>query len=228
MPMLDLHIRFSHSPSEVEFTHFSNLANTLGFTGLAIETPKALKLPAFHYPLTIFRRLTLSPRGATQLRFRVHKQMQQTDLLVIHGRSKPIWLAAAEIPSVHMIMLKDIEDFMVMDSRVARVMANHNKPVELCLQSLLTLKGSIRSRLMRVMNNAVKHLVRADCPLILTSGASQLCELRAPRDLEALSFLAAVPEDLAKEAMRQKPLALISQIQDARQNNQSAELGRET
>jgi RNase P/RNase MRP subunit p30 len=228
MPMLDLHIRFSHSPSEVEFTHFSNLANTLGFTGLAIETPKALKLPAFHYPLTIFRRLTLSPRGATQLRFHVQKQIQQTDLLVIHGRSKPIWLAAAEISSVHMIMLKDIEDFMVMDSRVARVMANHNKPVELCLQSLLTLKGSIRSRLMRVMNNAVKHLVRADCPLILTSGASQLCELRAPRDLEALSFLAAVPEDLAKEAMRQKPLALISQIQDARQNNQSAELGRET
>lgn len=227
MPMFDLHIRFSHSPPDVEFTHFSNLANTLGFTGLAIETPTALKTPALHHPLTILRRLTLSPRGATRLRFSVQKQMQQTDLLVIHGRSKPIWLAAAEIPSVHMILLKDIEDFMVMDSRVARVTANQNKPVELCLHNLLTLKGSIRSRLMRVMNNAIEHLVRADCPLILTSGASQLCELRAPRDLEALSFLAAVPEDLAKEAMRQRPLALISQIQDAGQNSQGAELGGE-
>jgi RNase P/RNase MRP subunit p30 len=228
MPMFDLHIRFNHSPTDVEFIRFSNLANTFGFTGLAIETSKALKLRALPYPLTIFRRLTLSPRGATRLRSRVHEQIRQTDLLVIHGRSKPIWLAAAEIPSVHMIMLKDIEDFMVMDSRVARVTANHSKPVELCLHNLLALKGSIRSRLLRVMNNAVKHLVRAGCPLILTSGASQLCELRAPRDLEALSFLAAVPEDLAKEAMRQKPLALISQIQDAKQNIQNVDFGRET
>ncbi len=228
MRTYDLHIRLKHQKNETEFTRLQNLATNLGFAGLAIDSPKPIAAEKLHKSLTIFHRLTFLPRSAARLRFHVNKQIKQADLLVIHGRSKPIWLAAAEIPAVHMVMLKDIEDFLVFDSQVARAMANQNKPVEVCLHKLLTQKGSIRSRLMRVMRTAMDHLVRANCLLILTSGACDPCELRAPKDLEALSYLASVPEDVAKNAMNQGPMNLLSQIQVSREPRSSAPSGRET
>ncbi len=224
----DLHVRFNPQNNEREFTTLQKIATKLGFVGLAIDSPKPFTIENMHKPLVIIHRLTISPRSAGRLRFHVNKQLKLADLIVIHGRSKPIWLTAAEIPTVQMIMLRDIDDFTVIDSQVARAMANHNKPVEVCLHQLLTLTGSIRSRLMRVMRSALNHLVRANCSLILTSGAANPCELRAPKDLEALSYLASVPEDFAKNAMNLEPTKLVSQISVHRESHLSAQSRRTT
>jgi RNase P/RNase MRP subunit p30 len=213
MSAYDFHIRLPPQTDNAEFQLLRNVVATLGFAGLAIEASKALTDDSVNDELRIFRRVTLAPRSATRLRTLVKKKAKDADLLVIHGRSKPIWLAAAGISAVHMVMVKEIEDFMVFDSQVARAMANHDKPVEVCLHKLLVLKGAVRSRLMRVMNSAMDHLVRADCRLILTSGASGPCELRSPQDLEALSYLASVPENIAKTAMNQGSKDLASTIQ---------------
>ncbi|MFX1319048.1 MAG: RNase P subunit p30 family protein [Promethearchaeota archaeon] len=227
MSAYDFHIRLPPQPEMAEVQLLQKVAATLGFAGLAIETSKALTNGTVHEKLTIFRRVTLVPRSTARLRAQVNKQTKDADLLVIHGRSKPIWLVAAEIPAVHMVMAKEIEDFMVIDSQTARAMANQNKPVEICLHKLLVLKGAIRSRLMRVMNSAMDHLGRADCPLILTSGASGAYELRSPQDLMALSYLASVPENLAKTAMRQESKALVSAIRHSTSAHPVGQIGRE-
>ena len=117
-----------------------------------------------------------------------------------------------------MIMLKDIEDFLVIDSQVARMVVKQDKLIEICLHKLLTHTGSLRSRLMRAMDTALSHIIRADGKLILTSGASNSLELRAPKDLEALSYLASVPEDTAKNAMNEGPRALVSSILASKQH----------
>jgi len=228
MRTYDLHIRLNHLKNEMEFTRLQDLAITLGYAGLALESPKPLTAQNSNKSLELYHRLTLSPRSAARLRVKVRNQVKHADLLVIHGRSKPIWLAAADLPSVHMVMIKDIEDFLVIDSQVARTMANQNKPIELCLHNLLIHTGSIRSRLMRVMSTALEQLIRAKCSLILTSGASNLCELRAPKDLEALSYLASVPEDLAKKAMSHGPIDLVTQIQTSREAVSSGHSRRDT
>ena len=227
MPTYDLHIRFTPQKNSMEFNRLQKLASSLGFRGIAVESSKRDELKQTDESLEIFRRFTFSPRTAARLRFHVNKYLKQTDLLVIHGRTKPIWLTAAEISNVHMIMLKDVEDFLVIDSQVARVMAKQGKAVEICLNKLLTVSGSVRSRLMRAMGNAVKHLVRANCSLILTSGAQHLYELRAPKDMEALSFLASVPEELAIKSMNQYPIALISQLRESKEATQSNPRRRE-
>jgi RNase P/RNase MRP subunit p30 len=215
MSAYDFHIRLPSQTENAEFQLLQNVAATLGFAGLAIEVSKALTDDSVNDELRIFRRVTLAPRSATRLRTDVKKKAKDADLLVIHGRSKPIWLAAASISAVHLVMVKEIDDFMGIDSQAARAMANQAKPVEICLHNLLVLKGAVRSRLMRVMNSAIDHLVRANCPLILTSGARGPCELRSPQDLEALSYLASVPENIAKTAMKQGSKDLASTIHDS-------------
>ena len=227
MRTYDLHIRLSPQRNEVEFNRLQTFAAKLDYKGLVIDAPKSVAVKKTENLLEVFHRMTLSPRSAARLKFQVNKQCKQTDLFVIQGRSKPIWLAAAEIPNVHMVMLKDIEDFMVVDSQVARAMTKRNKPVEICLNKLLTISGSLRSRLMRVMSTALEHLVRAKCTLILTSGAHHLCELRSPKDLEALSFLASVPEEIAKNAMHQNPIALISHLQASKTTSKTEPVRRE-
>jgi RNase P/RNase MRP subunit p30 len=227
MHTYDLHVRFTHQNAEAEFTRLQLLAIDLEFAGLALDSPLGLPPPNRSTSFEIFHRLTLSPRSISQLRVLVKKQLSQTELLVVHGRSKSLCVAAAAIPTVHMVMFKEIEDYMIIDSQIARAMANQSKPVELCLHNLLIHTGALRSRLMRVMNAAVDHLVRANCSLILTSGATHPYELRAPKDLEALSYLASVPEELATIAMNQGPMDLVSQIRSIRETHPSAPVRRE-
>jgi RNase P/RNase MRP subunit p30 len=219
MQTYDLHVRLPVKNTEMEFGSLMKQASILGFAGLAIDSPNPFTTENTPDTLKLLHRFTFSPRSASRLRFHVNKQLKQVGLLVIHGRTKPIWLAAAQIPGVHMIMLKEIEDFRVIDSQVARAMAKQDKPIEICLHKLLIHTGSLRSRLMRVMQTALDHIVRADCKLILTSGATHSSELRAPKDLEALSYLASVSEEIAKRAMIQGPKDLVSSLQASNPQN---------
>jgi RNase P/RNase MRP subunit p30 len=223
MQTFDLHVRLPSKNTEMEVGHLMKQASTLGFDGLAIDSLKPFSAKNYPKNLELLHRFTFTPRNASRLRFHVNKHLKQVDLLIIHGRTKPIWLAAAQIPDVHMILLREIEDFQVIDSQVARALAKQDKPIEICLHRLLTHTGSLRSRLIRVMHTALDHIIRADCKLILTSGATHSCELRAPKDLEALSYLASVPEEIAKMAMNQWPRDLISSLQtSSRQNTASS------
>ena len=212
MRIYDLHVQLPVKNGEMEVDRLLKQASTLGFAGFAVDSPQPVSTENKPETFEVLHRFTFTPRSASRLRFHVNKYLKQVDLLVIHGRTKPIWLAAAQIPDVHMIMLKDIEDFLVIDSQVARMVVKQDKLIEICLHKLLTHTGSLRSRLMRAMDTALSHIIRADGKLILTSGASNSLELRAPKDLEALSYLASIPEETAKNAMNEGPRALVSSI----------------
>lgn len=212
MRTYDLDVRLTQRQSDSDVKHFLDLARELEFAGFALESPRPLGQRFHDKDLDIIQRLTLTPRSATRLRSHVKNQRNQADLLVIQGRTKPIWLSAAKIPEVDMIMLQDIDDFTIIDSQISRALANNDKPVEICLQNLLFNKGPIRSRLMRVMNIAINHLLRAKCNLILTSGTTDYWGLRAPRDLAALGYLASIPEPEAKNAILQRPIELIRKL----------------
>ncbi|MFX0169818.1 MAG: RNase P subunit p30 family protein [Candidatus Hodarchaeota archaeon] len=201
MSPVDLHVRLSHPNNDAESSAILEQARRLGLTGLGIESPQPLPARLIPRNMELLYRITLNPHSAARLRHRVEKQKQQTDLVVVQGRTKPIALSAAKIPEVDMVLMKTVEDYTIVDSQVARAMTKHNKPVELCLHGLLALKGSARSRLMRVMAQAMESLLRAQSPLVLTSGAENLWQLRTPRDLGALAYLANIPEATANRAV---------------------------
>jgi len=71
------------------------------------------------------------------------------------------------------------------------------------------------------MKNAIDHLLRAKCNLILTSGTTDYWGLRAPRDLAALGYLASIPETEAKNAILQRPLELIKKLQTSMNSGSS-------
>jgi RNase P/RNase MRP subunit p30 len=212
MRTYDLDVRLPHRQSDSDVKQFLALVRELEFAGFALESSRPLGQRFKDAALDIIHRVTLAPRNATQLRSHVKTQRNQVDLLVIHGRTKPVWLSAAEIPEVDMVMLQDLDDFPVIDSQISRALANNDKPVEVCLQRLLSNKGPTRSRLMRVMKSAMDHLIRAKCNLILASGTIGYWGLRAPRDLAALGFLASIPETEAKNAILQRPIELIKNL----------------
>ncbi len=213
MRTYDLDVRLTQRQTDSDVEQFLGLVRELEFAGFALESPYPLDQRFHDKDLDIIQRVTIAPRSASRLRSHVKAQRNQANLLVIHGRTKPVWLSAAEIPEVDMILLQDIDDFTIVDSQISRALANNDKPVEICLQMLLANKGPTRSRLMRVMNIAIDHLLRAKCDLILTSGATDYWGLRAPRDLAALGYLASIPETEAKNAILQRPIELIRQLQ---------------
>jgi RNase P/RNase MRP subunit p30 len=221
MRTYDLDVRLTQRQSDSDLKQFHDLVRELEFAGFALESPRPLTQKFHDMDLDIFHRVTLTPRSAARLRGHVKNQRNRADLLVIHGRTKPVWLSAAEIPDVDMIMIRDMDDFTVIDSQISRKLAKHNKPVEICLQGLLAHKGPTRSRLMRVMKTAMDHLIRAEGNLILTSGATGYWGLRAPRDLAALGFLASIPETVATHAILQGPMELIKKIRSSRKAGSS-------
>ena len=211
MRAIDLHIRLPYPQNETDSSAILTQASKLGLTGLGIESKAPLPLQIIPKSLQLFSRTTLSPRSAARLRQRIEGLRTPTDIVVVHGRTKPIALAAAEIPTVDMILLHDVEDFNGVDSQMARVLATYNKPAELCLHGLLTLKGPGRSRLMRAMGYALEYLLRAKTPLVLTTGAQTPWQLRAPRDLAALAYLANLPETQALKAAQESPVKLAAE-----------------
>jgi RNase P/RNase MRP subunit p30 len=219
MRAFDLHVRVNNRDNGKELENLVAMAQDLTFTGLALDSSKPFTKDILKVPLKLIRRQTLAPRSATRLKQYIGKNRSQAEILVIHGRTKPIWLAAAELSMIDMVMLRDIDDFTKIDSQIARAMATHKKPVEVCLNGLLTYHGTARSKLIRVMSNAIEYLVRANCSLILTSGAINQWELRAPRDLAALGYLVNIPENLAKTAIFDNPLELLSKIMTLPEKN---------
>jgi ribonuclease P/MRP protein subunit RPP1 len=209
MPAVDLHVCLPYPRKEADSSAILTQALKLGLTGLGIQSQAPIPEKIVPKNLQLFSRTTLSPRSAARLRHRVERVKDRTDLLVVHGRTKPIWLAAAEIPTVDLILLLDLDDFTNVDSQMARLSATLDKPVEICLHGLLTLKGPARSRLMRAMGYATEYLLRAKAPIVLTSGAQTLWQLRTPRDLAALAYLAHIPEVQANQAVLEFPNKLV-------------------
>lgn len=208
MRAYDLHVQ-EKSQDMNTLKDLCTVAYNLGFSGLAVETRTALPIKPLDVQFSIFRRATLSPRSAARLRIIVEKRRKQVDLFAIHGRTKPISLAAAVVPSVDLVMLRDLSDFTAFDSQVARTLAKQEKPVEVCLRGLIILSGADRSRLMRAMASAMACLSRANCTLILASGATTRYGIRSPRDLAALGYLANIPEDMAIKGVYDNPNTLV-------------------
>ena len=219
MRTFDLHVRFNPRDNDKKLESLVAMAQDLTFGGLALDSSTPLPQDLIDRPLKLIHRQTLTPRSAARLKQYIGKNRRQTEILVIHSRTKPIWLATAEVPLVDMIMIRDMEDFTVIDSQIARTMAAHMKPIEVCLNGLLTFHGPPRSKLIRAMTSAMNHLVRAKCSLILTSGATNQWELRAPRDLAALGYLINIPENLAKTAIFNNPLDLLSKTRNLTRKN---------
>jgi RNase P/RNase MRP subunit p30 len=222
MRTYDLDVRLALRGGDLDSKGLTELANELGFAGFAIDSnSQSITRELNDLTFEIYSRMTLTPRSAARLRSYVTKQQDKADLLVLHGRTKPIALAAAEIGAIDMVMLQNLDDFALVDSQIARALANQDKPIEVCLQGLLTHQGPARSRLMRVMNTAMEYLIRAECNLILTSGATDIWRLRAPRDLASLGYLASIPETIANNAIIQNPIRLIKKIQASKNSSSS-------
>ncbi|MFX1562906.1 MAG: RNase P subunit p30 family protein [Promethearchaeota archaeon] len=219
MRAYDLHIQ-EESRDIKALRKLCTIARDLGFSGIAVETRNTLPIQSLDTQLSIFRRYTLSPRSAARLRIIVEKRRKHFDLFAVHGKTKPISLAAAIVPNVDLVMLRELSDFAAFDSQVARTLAKENKPVEVCLRGLIILSGADRSRLMRVMASAMANLIRAKCTLILTSGATKRYGIRSPRDLAALSYLANIPEHIASAGVYENTNNLVEQLtrtQDSKQ-----------
>jgi len=128
MRTYDLDVRLTQRQSDSDVKHFLDLVRELEFAGFALESSRPLGQRFHEKDLNIIQRVTLTPRSATRLRSLVKNQRNQAALLVIHGRTKPVWLSAAEIPEVDMIMLQDLDDFTIIDSQISRALKDQPVP----------------------------------------------------------------------------------------------------
>ncbi len=228
MRAYDLHIHLKPPSTKVMLQMVCDMAQLLGFSGLAVESASPLPDVKTDRGFILLHRRTLVLRSAARLRQVAERHQNDTDLLVIHGRTKPISLAAALVPAIDMVMVQDLEDFATIDSQVARSLAKTQKPLEICLNRFIRFSGPVRSRLMRVMSKALATVIRAKCPVIFTSGAQHSYQLRAPHDLAALSYLADFPETSANMAVFNTPATLVSYLHETQSRQIGKSGGRRT
>ena len=217
MDAYDLNVCIAKSRGVETLERVCKLAMEIGYTGIAVETSLPIPEGVEKQGFLLLRRVTLSLPNAAGLRSVAARQRRRVDLLAVHGRTKPICMSAAQTSTVDILMLRDLNDFGIFNSRIAHTLAKHDKPVEICLGKLLLFDGSRRSKMMRSMTQAVEYALHAKCPLIITSGATTPYGLRSPRDLAALALLAGVPEDLAMRGVHETPTSLISRIRGGKE-----------
>jgi RNase P/RNase MRP subunit p30 len=81
----------------------------------------------------------------------------------------------------------------VIDWSVARLLVRNNKAFELQTAPILEVKGTVRSKLLKSFHVMVRRLLSVKTPIVVSSGANNVFEMRTPHDTAALTTLIGLP-----------------------------------
>lgn len=138
------------------------------------------------FPITV---LAESPRGRGL-----------AGVVVVATGAKEELRKAARHPAVDALSVPGF-----LDTVTVRFAAESDVAVELCVGDLLRLRGGNRVRaLQRLRHNALLAKL-AEAPCLLTSGAENRAEVRAPGDLASLGVVAGLSREAALAGLGQVP-----------------------
>ncbi|MFX1511270.1 MAG: RNase P subunit p30 family protein [Promethearchaeota archaeon] len=197
----------------VKITQRSNLEKTLklasllGYSDIVIETSlKLAEFPEIDSTLPHFsRRLTLQETNIQTLRKRLRRERYKYEIISLDCQENKSTKWAAQDNRIDTLVFHASKSLKLFDFSLARLATTFLKAVELPLVPLI--KKSFRERigLIRGYYRVVKIAQKANCPIILSSGANSLLELRAPRDMACFGEVFGFTEKAALESLSSIP-----------------------
>lgn len=111
----------------------------------------------------------------------------------VFAESKRVAMWAARNRWIDIIRVPEYSFNKVIDWSVARLLTSNNKAFELQTAPMLRVRGVVRSKLLKSFYVMVRRLLTAKTPVVVSSGANSVFEMRTPQDTVALATLVGLP-----------------------------------
>nr|QNO49526.1 ribonuclease P protein component 3 [Methanosarcinales archaeon ANME-2c ERB4] len=206
-----------HAAPECENTPeaMAETASGYGYAGIAItnHTPHPLRAPrtADHAGTRIYSGIEIVAKNPTHLMQTIRKHRAKACVLSVHGGNEKINRAAVENRDVDVLSHPGEK----LNQVLMRFASENLVAIEFDMGSIIMLRGSARVRALAELGHNLRLARKYGAPMLLTSNAQSIYDLRAPREMialasifgmtaeEAIAALSTVPEEIVRRGSRE-------------------------
>ncbi len=190
------------------------LAKEYGFQTIAISISESSHIDQLiklgeKYGLAIIRRVNLKPSTISELVINLNRWRLNCEIIAVECNSATITKQAAKDRRVDLLNFP-IQNLKLFNKPVAELTSNTNVALEVIFNHLIKSERRILPKTMRMLRLKIALARKYKIPVIGSSGASSILELRAPRDMAAFFHLLGLSLDDAVNAFSKYPLEIVN------------------
>ena len=191
------------------FTHpespepMAALAKKYGYSGIVVTNLKANEGIILPDDFSIYKGVEIRTKPS-RIREEIKKYRGSDHILIVEGGEEEINRAAVETEGLD-ILLHPLE----FNNVLAKAARDNSVSIGFNLGLLIRERGEARVRELKTMRINLKHARKYKLQFILTSDAHSIYDLRAPREMVAISSLFGMTEKEAVDAMSAAPLNIL-------------------
>lgn len=222
----DLHVTTNHSFGTTTVEEIIRMAERLGLHTIAIidavDTKAELdkikqEIAAVRTSLQVLLGIELRAESDAELNDKVNKFRDLVDVIAVSGGNLEINKAACENPKVNLLAHPE---FKRKDSGLDHVMikeaAQNGVAIELNFREYLHTTRKLRSHVLAHMRNNVMLAQHLGAPVIVTSAAESVWDMRAGRELATLAYLCGMDREQAVNAVSTVPDQIVARVRQIR------------
>lgn len=213
---VDLHLRpMISDPNQVEsmISKSSELGYRLVGISLPLDAPRKtirqLEQICSDMGADLVTRVDLAPRTSRELLGWLRRLRRRFEVVSALCVSKSVARQAAKDRRVDLLSFPADPRRRFFDLAEGELASKALASLEIDMAPLLSLRGSLRVRLLSRLRKEVEIANKFKVPIVLSSGAANAYFLRAPHDYAALASLFDLPPSLGLCALSDNPLAIV-------------------
>ena len=198
----------------VHNTQLAGEAKRLGYSGIAlIQSSKNYNKPDTinpHEDFSIWNGVEIYAKNPDDLRKKVQKFRERSDVLIVNGGDLKINRAACEDPRVDILAhpYKNRRDSGI-NHVLAKKASENNVAIELSINPMIKTRLSLRAKILSQFRQILKLQRKFKFPLIITSNAYSLYDLRTPEDIIAFASCLEMTHDEIISSLSKNPADII-------------------
>ena len=190
-------------------------AKRLGYNGIAIiqsskNYNKQDNIDQSNPDFNIFSGVEIYAKNPDDLRKKVQKFREHNDVIIVNGGDLKINRAACEDPRVDILAhpYKNRRDSGI-NHILAKKASKNNVAVELSINQVIKTRLSFRAKILSQFRQILKLQRKFKFPLIITSNAYSIYDLRTPEDITAFAGCLEMAPDEIMSSLSKNPMNII-------------------
>lgn len=208
-PFFDLNLH-AYPETDARAEDLLRVARRYGFTTIAITNHDGFPVGEEVNDPAIVRGVEVRADSVPELKRKVTQYWGKVQLVAVHGGMDKLNRAAVEDARID-ILAHPCGDRGEggLNHVSVRYAAENSVAIDFNVGALIHTRGADRARLLSSMQELLKLVRKYEAPMILTSNAHSIYDLRAPREMIALAALFGMRKDEARRALSEIPRGIV-------------------
>lgn len=213
----DLHVRVVEGGSPPAL--FIKMAKHLGFSLIALSSDDPHKLKDLEiakgvgedFGVDVALRLDLKSSNPSELKTYLRKLRRNVEIIGVYCHNLAVARTAARDRRVDVTFYNPENVFSILDEGQISLLVESSHCVEVNFTDLLHIGPDRQAKVLWDYSLVFKRIKKRGIPILISSGASSIIDMRAPKDLSALAslLLGEDEEKLARDVVSTIPMRLV-------------------